>query len=173
MPRGYRKKGTKKPEKYGITFDSVDEVWMYDWLLDAKKAGLIKDFIYHPESILLVPEYKEGKKIILHKSTYTPDFILIGIDKKLKPYFRESIDKKIYVDVKGAYVGLHADLKAFVLITKVLWYLKQIFINKVIMQELCKKTFVPEEIKYTDKKKQLRKQFLDCCSLDLFLKKKS
>lgn len=170
--RGYRKKGTKKPEKYGITFDSVDEIWMYDWVLDAKKAGLIEDFIYHPEPILLVPEYKEGKKVILHKSSYTPDFIIIGIDKKLKPYFRESIDKKVYIDVKGAYVGLHGDLKAFVLITKVLWYLKKIFINKTVMKDLCSKTFVPESIKYTDKKKQLRTAFKDCRTLEEFLKDK-
>lgn len=169
---GYRKKGTKKPEKYGITFDSVDEVWMFDWLTDAKKAGLIEDFIYHPEPILLVPEYKEGKKVILHKSSYTPDFIIIGIAKKLNPYFKESFDKRVYIDVKGAYVGLHGDLKAFVLITKVLWYLKHIFINKVIMQQLCKATFVPESIKYTDKKKQLRTAFKDCRTLEEFLKDK-
>ena len=169
--RGYRKKGTKKPEKYGITFDSLDEIWMYEWLLDAKKAGLLKDFIYHPESILIVPEYKEGKKTILHKSTYTPDFILIGIAKKLKPYFRESADKKYWIDIKGSFI-VRGESKFFVLMTKVLWYLHKIFINKVVMQELCKKTFVPESIRYTDKTKQLRTAFKDCRSLDEFLKKK-
>ena len=169
---GYRKKGTKKPEKYGIIFDSADEIWMYDWLLDAKKVGLIESFIYHPESILIVPEYKEGKKVILHKSSYTPDFIIIGIDKKLKPYFKESFDKRVYVDVKGAYVGLHGDLKAFVLITKVLWYLKKIFINKIIMKDLCSKTFASESFRYTDKKKQLRTAFKDCRTLEEFLKDK-
>ena len=173
MPRGYRKKGTAKPEKYGITFDSVDEVWFYEWCLDAQKSGLIKNFIYHPESVLVFPDYVERKKIVLRKCSYTPDFILEGIGDKLKPLFRESIDKRVWVDVKGAYVGLHGDLKAFVIITKALWHLKKIFINKVIMQELCKKTFVPEEIKYTDKTKQLRTAFKGCKGLAEFLKNKS
>ena len=64
MPRGYRKKGTKKPEKYGIIFDSVDEQYFYDWLLDAKKGdpivpGLYKEvflaFIDYGKLFLLIP----------------------------------------------------------------------------------------------------------------------
>ena len=172
MMRGYRKKGTKKPEKYGITFDSVDELWFYEYCLDAKKAGLLKEFIYHPEAIELFPSFIEKKKTVLHKCSYTADFILIGIDKRLKPYFRKSNDERYWVDVKGAYVGLHGDLKAFMIITKALWYLKQIFINKIIMKELCKKTFVPEAIKYTEKKKQICAAFKDCGSLEAFLRKK-
>jgi hypothetical protein len=40
------------------------------------------------------------------------------------------------------------------------------------MQQLCKDTFVPEEIKYTDKKKQLRTAFKNCGTLEAFLRKK-
>lgn len=168
MPRGYRKKGTKKPEKYGITFDSVDEVFFYDWLLDAKKAGLIKGFIYHPEPVLVFPDYVEKKKIVLRKCSYTPDFILEGIGDKLKPYFRESLDKKYWIDIKGSFI-VRGESKFFVLMTKVLWHLHNIYINKVVVKELCEKTFCPESIRYTDKTKQLRTAFKDCSSLDEFL----
>ena len=169
--QGFRKKGTKKPEKYGIVFDSVDEVFMYEYCLDAKKAGLIKSFIYHPASVLVFPDYVEKKKIVLRKCTYTPDFILEGISEKLKPYFRESFDKKVWIDVKGSFI-VRGESKFFVLMTKVLWHLHKIFINKVVVQELCKKTFCPEAIKFTDKTKQIRTAFKDCCSLDEFLRKK-
>ena len=172
MPRGYRKKGTKKPEKYGITFDSVDEQYFYDWLLDAKKAGLIKGFIYHPEAVEVFPAYVEGKKTILHSCTYTPDFIITGISEKLKPYFRKSNDGLYWIDIKGAFVGIRGDLRAFTIIMKALWYLKKIYVNKIIMKELCEKTFVSDSFKYTDKKKQLRTAFKGCRSLDEFLRKK-
>ena len=168
---GFRKKGTKKPEKYGIVFDSVDEQYFYDWCLDAKKAGLIQKFTYHPDSILVFPDYTEKKKLVLRKCTYTPDFILEGISEKLKPYFRASFDNCYWIDVKGSFI-VRGESKFFVLMTKVLWHLHKIFINKVIVQELCKKTFVPQEIKYTDKTKQIRTAFKDCCSLDEFLRKK-
>ena len=170
MPRGYRKKGTKKPEKYGITFDSVDEQYFYDWLLDAKKAGLIKGFIYHPEAVEVFPAYVEKKKTVLHKCSYTADFILEGIGDKLKPYFRESIDKRVWIDVKGSFI-VRGESKFFVLMTKALWYLHKIFINKVVVKEICEKTFCPESIRYTDKTKQLRTAFKDCRSLDEFLQK--
>ena len=171
MPRGYRKKGTAKPEKYGITFDSVDEVWFYEWCLDAQKSGLIKNFIYHPESVLVFPDYVERKKIVLRKCSYTPDFILEDVGDKLKPLFRESIDKRVWVDVKGAYVGLHGDLKHFILMTKVLWHIKHIFINKVIVKEICSKTFVPESIRYTEKTHKIASAFKDCISLEKFINK--
>lgn len=168
---GYRKKGTAKPEKYGIVFDSIDEVWMYEWLTDAKKAGLLKDFLYHPSPVEVFPAYIEGKKTILHSCTYTPDFIITGISDKLKPYFRKSDDGFWWTDVKGSF-SAHSDLRSFMLICKALWYLKKIYVNKVVLKDLCSQTFVPESIKYTDKKKQLRTAFKGCRSLDEFLRKK-
>ena len=168
MIKGFRKKGTAKPEKYGITFDSADEQYFYDYCLDAKKAGLLREFVYHPEPVLVFPDYVEKKKIVLRKCSYTPDFILEGIDDKLKPYFRESFDKRYWIDVKGSFI-VRGESKFFVLMTKVLWNLHKIFINKVVVKELCEKTFVPESIRYTDKTKQLRTAFKDCRSLDKFL----
>lgn len=169
--KGYRKKGTAKPEKYGITFDSIDEVWMYDWLTDAKKAGLVKDFLYHPECVEVFPAYVEGKKTVLHSCTYTPDFIITGIHDKLKSYFRKSQDSFYWIDIKGTF-SAHSDLRSFMLICKALWYLKKIFINKIIMKDLCSKTFASESFRYTDKKKQLRTAFKDCRTLEEFLKDK-
>ena len=169
--KGYRKKGTAKPEKYGIVFDSIDEVWMYEWLLDAKKVGLVKDFLYHPECVEVFPAYVEGKKTVFHSCTYTPDFIITGIHDKLKPYFRKSEDSFYWIDIKGSF-SAHSDLRSFMLICKALWYLKKIYVNKTVMKDLCSKTFVPESIKYTDKKKQLRTAFKDCRTLEEFLKDK-
>lgn len=172
MIRGCRKKGKAKPEKYDIVFDSIDEIFFYEYCLEAKKAGLIEGFFYHPDPIEVFPAYVEDKKTILHSCTYTPDFIITGVHDKLKPYFRKSFDGLIRIDIKGSYTALHGDLKAFMILTKALWYLKKIFINKIIMKDLCSKTFVPESIKYTDKKKQLRTAFKDCRTLEEFLKDK-
>ena len=169
--KGYRKKGTAKPEKYGIVFDSVDEQYFYDWLLDAKKVGLVKDFLYHPECVEVFPTYVEGKKTVFHSCTYTPDFIITGIHDKLKPYFRKSQDSFYWIDIKGSF-SAHSDLRSFMLICKALWYLKKIYVNKIIMKDLCSKTFASESFRYTDKKKQLRAAFKDCRTLEEFLKDK-
>ena len=171
MIRGCRKKGKAKPEKYGIVFDSIDEIFFYEYCLEAKKAGLLKEFIYHPSSIEVFPAYVEGKKTVRHSCTYTPDFIITGIHDKLKPYFRKSEDSFYWIDIKGSF-SAHSDLRSFMLICKALWYLKKIYVNKTVMKDLCSKTFVPESIKYTDKKKQLRTAFKDCRTLEEFLKDK-
>lgn len=184
--RGYRNKGAEKPIYDGITFDSIDEVHFYIYLKTLKKNKLIEDFTFHPDSILVFPPYTEQivetkqlktkvkqvikEKTVLHEATYTTDFIIKGLSDVMKPYFRISSDGTYWCDVKGHWSGSHGgDAKHFSFLVKALWYLKRIFVNKVVVRDLCAKTFVPDEIRYTKTGKE-SKIFKGCKTLKEFLK---
>ena len=166
--KGYRSKGKEKPTYNGIEFDSIDEVQFYIWLRDAQKAGLIGKWDYHPPTIQVLPSYTENivetvqlktktkivekVKTVLHNASYTPDFIIHSInDSRIRKFFRVSCDGKYWVDVKGKFSGsAHGgEMKYFSLLTKILWYLKKIFINKTIVRDLTSNTFCPDELKVT------------------------
>lgn len=166
--RGYRKKGKEKPFYDGVEFDSIDEVQFYMWLKAAEKAGLVGKWIYHPPTIEVLPAFKEKvvdviqlktkskvverTKTILHNASYTPDFQIFAIpDSRIRAFFRVSSDGTYWVDVKGKFSGsVHGgEMKYFSLLTKVLWYLKHIFINKIIVRDLTEATFCPDELKVT------------------------
>lgn len=183
--RGYRNKGVEKPVYDGITFDSIDEVQFYIYLKELKKHKLIDDFTFHPDSIEVIPSYTEiveevkqlktkvkrtlKEKTVLHNATYTTDFIIKGLSDKMKPYFRASSDGLYWCDVKGHWSGSHGgDAKHFSLLVKVLWYLKRIFVNKIIIRDLCQETFVPDELRYTKTGKE-SKIFQGCKTIKEFL----
>lgn len=166
--KGYRKKGKEKPSYNSIEFDSIDEVQFYIWLRDAEKAGLIGRWEYHPPTIQVLPAYKEDivdivqlktktkvvekVKTVLHNASYTPDFIIHSIpNEEVRKHFRISQDGKYWVDIKGKFSGsVHGgEMKYFSLLTKVMWYLKRIFINKIIVRDLTSATFCPDELKVT------------------------
>lgn len=183
--RGYRKKGAAKPVYDNITFDSIDEVQFYIYLKQLKSYGLLDDFKFHPETITVIEPVIETQvitkkrrtasshtvkeKTVLHGATYTTDFILYGLNEKFKPYFRQSVDGSYWCDVKGKWSGTHGgDAKYFSLLVKVLYYLKKIFVNKVIIQDLCQKTFVPNELRYTKTGKE-SVVFKGCKTIEEFL----
>lgn len=185
--RGFRKKGTEKPTYKDITMDSIDEVYMFIWLETAEKAGLIGKWEYHPESIQVIPPYTENVveekqlktkvkriekvKTVLNSATYTTDFRILEIkDPRLHSLFRISSDGWYWIDVKGKWSGSFGkDAKYFSLLTKVLWYLKEIFVNKIIVQDLCKATFCPDSLRITKTGKK-SKVFEGCKTLKEFLK---
>lgn len=185
--RGFRKRGTAKPVYKDITMDSIDEVQMFIWLETAEQAGLIGKWEYHPESIQVIPAYTENVveekqlktkvkriekvKTVLNSATYTTDFRILEIkDPRLFSIFRISSDGWYWVDVKGKWSGSFGkDAKYFSLLTKVLWYLKEIFVNKIIVQDLCKATFCPDALIRTKTGKK-SKVFEGCKTLKEFLK---
>lgn len=183
--KGYRKKGTKKPIYNNIEFDSIDEVQFYIYLTTLQRYGLLERFVFHPHKISVtdpVVEYQViqktlktksktivKSKIILNEATYTTDFILYGLDDVMKPYFRQSADGTYWCDVKGKWSGTHgSDARYFSLLVKVLYHLKKIFVNKVIVQDLCAQTFVPDELRFT-KTGKASSVFKGCRTLEEFL----
>lgn len=185
--RGFRKKGTDKPSYKGLIFDSIDEVQMFIWLETAEKAGLIGKWEYHPESIQVIPAFTENVveekqlktkvkrvekvKTVLNSATYTTDFRIDTIkDPRLFKIFRISSDGWYWIDVKGKWSGSFGkDAKYFSLLTKVLWYLKEIFVNKVIVRDLCAETFCPTELIHTKTGKK-SKVFDGCKTLKEYLR---
>lgn len=94
----------------------------------------------------------EKVKTVLHNASYTPDFIIHSIpNEEVRKHFRISQDGKYWVDIKGKFSGsVHGgEMKYFSLLTKVMWYLKRIFINKIIVRDLTSATFCPDELKVT------------------------
>lgn len=187
MRRGFRKKGVQKPTYKGIEMDSIDEVQMFIWLEHAEKAGLIGEWEYHPSSIEVIPAYTEQvtevkelktktkyiekEKTVLNSASYTTDFRIKEIkDHRLHSVFRISSDGWYWIDVKGKWSGSFGkDAKYFSLLTKILWYLKEIFVNKVIVRDLCAATFCPNELMYTKTGKK-SKVFDGCKTLKEYLK---
>lgn len=184
--RGFRKKGAEKPSYKNIVMDSIDEVQMFIWLENAEKAGLIGKWEYHPDSIQVIPPYTENVveekklktktkriekvKTVLNSATYTTDFRIWEIkDTRLFKVFRISSDGWYWIDVKGKWSGSFGkDAKYFSLLTKVLWYLKGIFVNKVIVRDLCEQTFAPDGVRYTKTGKESI-IFRDCKTMKEYL----
>ncbi len=63
-----------------------------------------------------------------------------------------------YIDIKGGFSKFH-DATKFSMIQKIMWNMKNIYIYKIVPQQFFKKTWVPQEVRYTPKKKLLRKKY--------------
>lgn len=186
---GFRKRGTKKPVYNNIVFDSVDEIGTYMWLEECLENKLIQGFIYHPDSFKITdPVTKEIKVIttnnkgiskektkkitILRESSYTADFYVFGIDKSLFDVLYTK-DGCAWIDTKGKWSakGLGKDGKYFSLVKKIIYKLYGIYINTFMCEDVFKKTFVPEKYRLTEKTKKIKKQFIDCSSIQEFKEK--
>lgn len=103
------------------SFRSSEEIYMWWWLEDAKLHGIVLDYQYEPEALILVPErfvivkkYSKTKvpkpimdKLVLtHEQTYTYDFRIVWnpdyegrlfdrIDRisEMKSFFKAQADK--------------------------------------------------------------------------------
>jgi len=171
----------------GMTFDSLDEIWAYHYFTECYEHDLIEGFVYHPPSIEIFPPVKhkeivtvkkhgkfvdvEKESTLLRECSYTPDFVLYDIDKRLVPYFRESKKGIYYVDVKPKFARFHDD-KQFSIICKAIYYVHKIYVNKMICPDLFKKTFCPKACFYTEKTNKVRKMFENLITVEKFNAKK-
>ena len=158
-----------------IQFRSTDEEMFWDWCVEAKELGIINSFEYEPETIEIIPKAtakrvkqlktksKPIDKFLLHSLDYTPDFYIRSkFNLERLGLIYDSIDtnlehKYFYViDVKGSFTKFNDGVK-FSVIQKALYYIKQIFVNKLIVDKWFLKTFLPLRTKikgdliYTDK----------------------
>lgn len=167
----------------GIEFDSAEEVAVYEWLLEAKEAGLVADFDYHPDSIQIYNDVKEecivDNKVkprhLLRGLSYTMDFAVIFKDsirmfdklpiKLLRSSYDETLDHYIlYIDIKGTY-SIYNDNVKFSVIQKALYDKKGIFVQKVIPQKLFLATWVPEHSRLSPKLRQPVKKYIKCITI--------
>jgi hypothetical protein len=150
----------------GILFDSYEEIHFYHWLQEARSAGMISAYSYHPRSFELAPpasvyvkkqlatKNKIVQKTLLQKVSYTPDFLLVAtpmlqrVDHQLFSH-----NQSYWIDVKGTFGPYNDDAK-FSVIRKWVWDKYGIFINKVVPLKFFEKTWVPRRAARTKTGKQ-------------------
>ena len=176
-----------KPKYNSIIFDSFEEIAFYQWCEEAYTAGLIYNFVYHPPSYTLSTKQTYSKQTqlktkirydereLLKPHVYTADF-MVFVDPKIKMelfknYKLFSTDGEILIDVKGS--GAKADAKTiFSLNQKWLYDKFDVYVNKIIPDELFLKTWVPELCRYTEVKKDVKKKFRNTPTIKEYLKDK-
>ena len=166
-----------------IEFDSKEEKQFYHWLCELRLSKLIEPWekssdIYQPPPFWLsgpvsieLPINGKTKSISLLRShEYTPDF-KIKFTKKFYQTFDINIIRKyfklvpisddlsdipiIYIDIKGSFNSNGGD-RVFSINQKWVWANHQIYINKIVPDDLFKDFFVPVSELYTEKTKKLR-----------------
>ena len=140
-------------------FDSQEEKFFYDWLLELQEIGLIEFINYNPQSYSLcfeavvkteintlvrgVIKPKQISRKIIKSKSYTPDFIIqfkdgLCFDSRLERQNKPVIDLIIsldglcYVDVKGAFTRNLTSSITFPDRQAMMYFNHSIYINKVI-----------------------------------------
>lgn len=160
-----------------LLFDSSFEEEFYEWGEQAQLLGLIKDLTYSPCSYnllnqvkypYLVPYKKGGSRIndalLLNKLTYTPDFsffieinFMRYLDKLLLSHegrhhsFIKSKWVYIIIDVKsnaGNKFKTNSSSISFPIKQKLLFYKENVFVNKLVPDNIFKKTWAPDSVIY-------------------------
>lgn len=181
-----------------VKFDSKNEQMFWWWLEEAEDAGLIHIgmrcekgvdtlMVIPPKTktyeVQLKTKVKQVRKSLLRKLSYTPDFEFM-VDKG------GLIDREIFKEGKftGKYVSVMVDVKSsignnygnnqtavtFPIIQKVLYHLHGIYIHKVIVEKLFKKTWCPAKAYWMKARKKPTKTKLgkQCKLIDEYLKEK-
>lgn len=171
-----------------VEVDSSEEYYVYHWLMEAMKLGIVVDFEYQPEAFLLtdkakyIPAFgnpKQKEKHLLADHVYTADFkVLFNAThgEKLSEYFKipiEAVDVQrniatVVIDVKGGFM-LHGGDRTFSIHQKLVWEKYKVYVQKVVPEDLFKKLGMPEAAKYTIKTKKPTVKFVGCKKLEDFL----
>lgn len=139
-----------------IKIDSVEEWHMFCWLDEAKTLGIVKNYIYQPDSFVLTPvqtyvpyfnNQKQKVKHLLRDHVYTADFKIdfnIEYGQALSQAFKidnSMIDNdtvSIFVDVKGSF-NLHGGDRLFSIHQKLVYDKYKILVQKIVPKEMFKK----------------------------------
>jgi len=159
----------------GVTYDSNEEIEFLQWLEEAQMLGMVQKWIYQPKSfelcskvtvdemIQLKTKKKAVQRSLLQSHKYTADF---------KIWFTEDINKfntelknlnllynrLIYIDIKGGFNsrGSHSN---FSVESKWVWDKYKILVEKVIPEKFFKATWVPELVRITPKRHEIKKKY--------------
>jgi len=134
-------------------FDSDEELYFYEWIMEAVGIGLIDEWSYHQYSYILTPKYRlpmaDAKYFTLQPHNYTPDFFI---------YFNEQSKYRDMISnlVTYAWMGTHIDVKGifnrnggdrlFSMNRKMMMKEHNIPVHKIVPEKFFKKTWVPESI---------------------------
>lgn len=165
-----------------VNCDSVEEVDMYSWLLEAHDLGIVIDFKYQPKSYLLSDAVKyvnaEGKqRTLLREHIYSPDFEFTIEPKnclKLAKELKLSQDQarrdwfKVCVDVKGTFAKSDGG-RSFSINQKWLLQKHDVYVCKIVPKDFFKLFGVPKACQLTAKTKKPRKMYLGYPQIDLSL----
>jgi hypothetical protein len=168
-------KEKKKLRYAGIEFDSPEEIEFYQWLEEAKDAGMIVNFRTHPEEFELIPpasfyireqlptKTKIIKRHLMQDCCYTPDFSFIATPdlQRIDHRLFSPDNREYWIDVKGKY-SIYNDEAKFSIIQKLTWEKHGIFCNKVIPEKFFERTFVPRLATRTPVKKDLKSCYVHC-----------
>lgn len=181
-----------------MQFDSKDEELFWWWLEEAETAGLIHigkrcekgidtREVIHPVvktyEKQLKTKVKYIKRTLLRELSYTPDFELLvekgGVfDREIFPEGKFT-GKYVYVivDVKssvGNAFGNNQTAVTFPIIQKVLYHLHGVYVHKVVVKKLFKKTWCPAKAYWMNGRKIPTKTKLgkQCKLIDEYLKEK-
>lgn len=162
-----------KPEYNGVTYDSQEECEFVMWLDEAKQAGLIIGYLYHPKTFNLADAVKIEAETGTHRLSnveYTPDFIVYLKDhKRFNELFKHGLkiyngvnqgplahvdNVQVWVDVKGIpgfKKGQSANSSLATYPIKAAWVYQKygIFINKVIARDMTVKDKETKIVKVT------------------------
>lgn len=154
--------------KYGITFDSLEEEHVYEWIIEAKTLGFIDEITYQPESFVLYNGLKNSKgKYIVRPHVYTADYKL-KMTYKWKTFVKDNKikilndfyhnDDYLYIDVKGQFNKFSGD-REFSINHKFMLAIHNIYVWKVIPKKLFEKTWLPKNCVFTAKTKKISKKY--------------
>lgn len=154
--------------KYGITFDSLEEEHVYEWIIEAKTLGFIDEITYQPESFILYNGLKNSKgKYIVRPHVYTADYKL-KMTYKWKTFVKDNKikilndfyhnDDYLYIDVKGQFNKFSGD-REFSINHKFMLAIHNIYVWKVIPKKLFEKTWLPKNCVFTAKTKKISKKY--------------
>lgn len=175
----------------GLELDSKEENEFIYWLDEAKEYGLIADYKYQPQEYslsnkeVIFRKVLKGKKIIekeytlLNPHIYTPDFSIMFTKMFYDLYEKyewnkifkyTNLGEPLVIDIKGGFSRNGGD-RTFSINQKWVYHLYKIYIQKIVPQDLFKKTWCPELAKLTPKKKQVVEKYKNLKSIKDIIKK--
>jgi len=182
----------KKVTTLPTNYHSNDEVDFSYYLDELKKEKYIDNWYKIIEPINVTPDYKISKNskthTVLNKLDYTPDFYIKWNKKahnvfyynqsdiasyKLKkelPYFFVYKNNESIIEIKPAFDYQNMTRTVTILI-KSLFYIKDVYVQIVKLNDLYQKTFQPNTSSFKPKNKL--KKVIFCKSLSEYVKNKS
>lgn len=156
-PTLYVKRGAMstywKDEAQRIGLKSAEEIFFLFWLHQLEKHNLVSFIDTKPESLILSFPKKivvNGKlRSLCRGHVYTPDFTFATDNPFIKSLFKFSLTGVVYVDTKGTGLRNARIGQEFSINQKWVYDKYNIWIEKVVPDDLFKKSFAPEQIRLT------------------------
>lgn len=154
-----------------LSFDSTDEIFMYQWLLQLKQHNIIDQIVLQPESFELSQKVTHPitDKSLLRPHVYTADFKITFKNKheKLKQLFNLDY-QQYYIQVKPGFDRSNMT-RLFTINQKWIYQKFGVYIFKFQVDKLFKKSFVPQFCRFTQKTKKQRDKYKQLLGIKQFL----